>query len=642
MPGLLGNPPGILTPGFGPNGPGPIDSRKRVTAVGEGSSVPYGATNGYVTPSLVPGFIGPAAGSLQQPIIWYVRTGGSNNNGGTSIALAGDRSGADGVTNATTTFTSASAAFTSADVGKGICINTGANARHHRIASVTNSTTILLDRTSSNAASLAWVIGGAWAGPRVPLADAAVNADSNSPVRPGDTVYVGAGTYRNVIVTGASWTQNFNSLVYVVGDVTGQYTSDAGMVQLTAYLTNDKTAPSGTSLLNLNGKSNISFSSIMFVGGTGVLVTATTAASQNITFTDCSMHTSGTGAPLQLINITTPFLTQINWLFDRCYLMNNVANDGAILLVTCTKGTLADYNVNVTLRNSLITGPGTLRAVTVSSGGAGSNFGNGVFIYNCTFLDTGAIRVTGTANNSAIFLSKIEGCFIYNGTQSASITSDAGTTLTENFNVILAATPRGNVAVGANSSANAYAPLFHFGQERIWGALQRPFGEPMSGSPLLGLGSSFSLAYDLYNRPRPAGGSSALLAAGAFERANTPSQGTSPAPPSGTYEWQGTGPWYQDFLLPVSATSTTMAVYVQRDSAYAAPPGFGFPAMLILANPRIGVTAQTIADTGSSGAWNTLSASSFTPTGAGWVTVRIVSYDGSGASVVEFADFTIT
>ena len=37
------------------------------------------------------------------------------------------------------------------------------------------------------------------------------------------------------------------------------------MVQLTAYTTNDKTAPLATTLLNLNGKLNLVFSNIMFV-----------------------------------------------------------------------------------------------------------------------------------------------------------------------------------------------------------------------------------------------------------------------------------------------------------------------------------------------------------------------------------------
>ena len=68
--------------------------------------------------------------------------------------------------------------------------------------------------------------------------------------------------------------------------MTGQYTGDAGMVQLTAYTTNDKTAPSATTLLNLNGKSNLAFSNIMFVGGSATMLTASTVTSQNIAFLD--------------------------------------------------------------------------------------------------------------------------------------------------------------------------------------------------------------------------------------------------------------------------------------------------------------------------------------------------------------------
>ena len=49
---------------------------------------------------------------------------------------------------------------------------------------------------------------------------------SGSPVVGGDTVYVGAGTYRETVTVGISPT----SQVTLIGDVAGAYTGDAGLI----------------------------------------------------------------------------------------------------------------------------------------------------------------------------------------------------------------------------------------------------------------------------------------------------------------------------------------------------------------------------------------------------------------------------
>lgn len=65
------------------------------------------------------------------------------------------RSGADGVGNATTTFTSATAAFVAGDAGARIRINAGM----YTIASVTNGTTVILDRVLATGTALSWDFG---------------------------------------------------------------------------------------------------------------------------------------------------------------------------------------------------------------------------------------------------------------------------------------------------------------------------------------------------------------------------------------------------------------------------------------------------------------------------------------------------
>src|SRR5262245_29685873 len=114
----------------------------------------------------------------------YVRKTGSDNNGGSSNTASADRTGTDGVTNGTTTFTSASASFTSGDVDK--LINIVGKGRY-RISAFTNSTTITLSGSPSSGSSLTWNIGGALA----TIGAALTNA--NAAITNGDTVWIGAG-----------------------------------------------------------------------------------------------------------------------------------------------------------------------------------------------------------------------------------------------------------------------------------------------------------------------------------------------------------------------------------------------------------------------------------------------------------------
>ena len=605
-------------------------------SVGDCSSVPYGPTNGYATPNGITGFIGPAAESLQQPVTWYVRSGGSNTNGGTSAALAPARTGSDGnITAGQRTFTSATAAFTTADVGSGIRI-TGAATGYVKIVAIVNSTTATVDHNWPNATVTngTWTIGGAWA--NLTILNAGAN---NNPVATGDTIYVGAGTYRAVLSI-ASITPAFNGQVNIVGDVTGQYTGDAGMVQLTAYTVSDKTSPSGTTLLNLNGKSNLAFSNIMFVGGNATLLTATTAMSQNVSFTDCAFL-AGYLSNQVIVNATAAANQKFQWVFNRCHFMWGSTTSNQIT-VNLPTSAMADYDCYITIMNCSLIGAGT--KVSAVGSGTLTFSGGGIRIINC-FSPLGQLTNTTASHISTIFPVSVSNSIIYAGQSNGILAGTLGQVV-ESYNLIVASTPRSNVAIGTGSiSDGSYAPLFHFGQERIWGGLQRAFGEPMAGAPLLSFGNDGGQTlYDLMNRPRPEGGGSGhpYPAVGALERDGTAAQATSPSPPSGTHVWQFVGPASQPFLLPVSATPTTVSISVQRDSAYSAYPGGTLPALQILANGTLGVAAQTIVDTGGTGSWNTLRSAAFTPSGTGWVTVRLVSYDGTGLSSVSFADFLIT
>lgn len=624
--------------------------RRRIASVGEGSSCPYGATDGYVQPNGIRGFKGPAAGSLRAPTSWYVRLTGANTNGGSTASAAPTRSGTDGsATSGNTTFTSASAAFTPADVGQGICIQS-TNFCYAKILQVVNATTVILSNPPNQTSStLHWAIGGAWANPQpfFSLGSGANNASSTCGVQPGDFLYIGAGVYRQVYAMGSNYGSSFaltggvivdplayyNGILSIIADVTGQFTGDAGMVQLTAYLTNDKTAPSATTLLNFNNKGNLTFQNILFVGGTAALLN-TGGTPQNVTFLDVGFMFGGV-TTANLVSISPSLPVASGWLFNRCVFGPTA---GALVSISSPAllGGLPDYNAYVTLINCLFLGTGPKVSTT---GTASAVRGSNATLRNCIQVAASTLVTTGANGSTSTFPCLVYNCVVIGGSSTPLSAASLGQ-IVEDFNVIYATTPRTNVNIGAHSiSDGSYAPLFHFGQERIWGALLRMFGEPMAGSPLLGFGGDGGqTVYDLANRPRPAGGGSPLPAVGALERGDTLLQAQSPAPPSGTNIWQTTGPGYQTLLLPVSAVADGFSIVVQRDSSYSPAPGLSNPALVMLPNPMIGVAGQTVVDSGGSGSWNTLSLAPFTPSGTGWVTLRLVSYDGTGGSVVSFAN----
>jgi len=105
----------------------------------------------------------------------------------------------------------------------------------------------------------------------------------------GDTVYIGAGIYRELV------TCNLTSPVAetkVVGDVDGSKTGDAGYIYWTAYTTNDKTGQAVSNCLQPNARDYLTFQNIIFVQNAsasagGSAVSATTPPSTNITFRNC-------------------------------------------------------------------------------------------------------------------------------------------------------------------------------------------------------------------------------------------------------------------------------------------------------------------------------------------------------------------
>jgi hypothetical protein len=447
----------------------------------------------------------------------------------------------------------------------------------------------------------------------------------------GDTVYIGAGTYREVVTVAMT---SAVAETFVIGDVDGVQTGDAGEVIWTAYLTNDTSAPSATALLTLSGRDFLTFRRLTMMSS-GVTVLATTTTSTDIKFQDCNLMVQPSSASI-VINLTVGFGVAANWIIERCWVRGGRTNG---ILVTLTRGTGSDYDANIVIRNCMVDYATNASLISITSTGAGSQEGGGVYIYNSTVLgsaSSSSVEGLGTTITGSAFTFPIQvrNCVLRGG-----VTAGELGALVENYNHVVAATTHTNVTQGANTVTNTtYATMYSSSEARYVGTWPRNYGEPMTGSPYLGFGNdgTYTSSEDIRGNPRPAGGASATKGIGAYERANTFAKETGTTR-TGSNAISITGPGYQDFQLPVGTTSTTVTVYVRWDATYAGTK----PKMQVLNGTEAGVADATATATGSSGAWEQLSLN-FTPTSAGIVTIRLLSSDTNGGGKMIADDFAVT
>lgn len=438
----------------------------------------------------------------------------------------------------------------------------------------------------------------------------------------GDTVYVGAGVYRETISVGMV---SAVAQTFIVGDVDGSHTGDPGEVQVTAYTTDDKTAPAAVPVLSLAGRDFLTFSNILFIGGnTSPSLINPSGDAFNITFRECAFIAYFNA---NVVSILMAFTTGLpmHWLFDRCRFF---MASGQVTLPTAA----ADYDADIVFRNCVIDASGI--ALDIGASGALAGKGGGVLVINCTIRGAGPPIRTNSANISTTIPCKVENSVLLAPASAVALNANTLGQIVEQFNLIYASTPgRTNVAVGAGSvSDGSVALLMEIGQDFIVGKKPRPRFAPAAGSRWLGLGSSASAqTVDANNAPRPAGGASALKAPGAYERGNTWGRETITVH-AGTNAISIIGPGYYDIVLPVDAALTTVSCYARYDATYAGTK----PQLQVLDGAECGVANATAsfgvgssdADPGAN-AWAKLKLQ-FTPTAKGYVTIRILSSDTNG------------
>lgn len=468
----------------------------------------------------------------------------------------------------------------------------------------------------------------------------------------GDTAYLAPGVYRERVTVAMTSATAETSILGDPSNAQGFKTSGGvrvapGPVVHTCFETNDTSVPSATTAaLILAGRDYLTFDGIMFVGGgnygasTAHCIDGGTATSTNITLRNCaffgSTH-SGTNSASALVRAVNSGTTAFNWLIERCVFAIGSAGI-AVQVVPGTSTTGADYDTLFTVRNSIFLGNYS-RGVMHNVGGANTFKPGGTLVECCTFLGAAVIATIQAAANTSTSIPMIARNNFMQG--AIGLSAAAAGQLTSAANIICCTTRYTNVTAGTGDSTDgAMAAPMWLGQEVSWNwPLRQPFTPIFGSSGAVGfVAGSSPPATDFTNRTRPEGGQSTNITPGALELHNTAVQETTIVDASGSGV-DIVGPGSHELVIPVDATSTTLAIRVRYDSNHGTT---NKPQAILLASGQIGVAAEANTAAAAVNTWETLTFTAFTPTAAGAVRLRIVSRSAAGNGVAYFDTLTIT
>lgn len=266
-----------------------------------------------------------------------------------------------------------------------------------------------------------------------------LNGAEDIPVSAGDTVYVGPGTYRELLTCDASGSAG--SPISYIGDYTGANTDGVGGVVRITGSDNDQTATRAR-IIDISARNYRTFDNFILDMPTTDFVLMSTGT--NITLKRLYLG----GFPLSGYGLRYSYggaPTGTNHLYENLYI-NASAQSPAISFFTTTTG---DTAIASTIQNCIIAGSNNYRAINIERVG-------GITIKNCLFLDcyTGVRLATNPTAGQSITANN---CIFLNGT--FGVYADSGTQLVEDYNTFWGVqVPRTNVSTGANSLA--YPPLF--------------------------------------------------------------------------------------------------------------------------------------------------------------------------------------
>lgn len=486
--------------------------------------------------------------------------------------------------------------------------------------------TYYVDGVNGSDANAGTSVGAAWA-----TFTKAVNSGGIADTTVANTIYVAAGTYKAVYaptLTSPTATQTY------IADVDGSHFGNAGgAVILTAYTTNNSTAPSTSTLLAIGSKNNMTFTGFILVGGnTSASCVSNTAGAINIIFNDCTFFAGRQGS---LVTMNAKVSAGSGWRCNRCRFWSP-ANSNAFGCTGASQSSGADWDVDIILDACIFFGGGN-NQIAFTGSGANTFKPGGLIVRNCIIM--GTVITTTTSTTVPLVL---RNCILTNG--SVLLNAGASGQIDEDYCFLFGSNaPRTNVTVGTNSSPTPsasewlYAPMFELGQSAYEQRVPPHVMTPMAGNGLFGRGTSVGNTTDLLNRMRPAGGNSATVTPGALERHDTAiSPGTTVGADSGSGYIELVGVGDQDFDEPVDAVATTFTIKV-KTSGYS---GTNYPQMKIVNGGECGVADASVnATSASASAYESISIGPFTPTARGIVTVRLVNRSANGTGIAAFDSF---
>jgi hypothetical protein len=342
-------------------------------------------------------------------------------------------------------------------------------------------------RISGNDASAGTSAGTAWRTLGKALGAAGIAS--------GDSLYIGAGVYREAVTVAMTSAVAETS---IIGDVDGAQTGDAGEVILTNYLNGWNDAANAGDVINLAARDFLTFRNLtMIAGSTGNAIDGSTTNSTNIVIDKCYIA-AYSAVP---ILYTGTFATAATWTVQNSYVF---AGNNSTFTITLPTGSGADYDVNFQVNDCLLFASGAATSCfTIVGSAALANKGGGVDLNRCTFLGgNSGINVSGTLLSTSLPCT-VTDSLIFNG---GGITSGALGQITD---------LGGNVTTGTFTNVTAHAttrttthtfpvPLISFGHEYLWGMQpRRAFAPYLPGS--LGRGHLGSTNTDMEGRNRPEG-----------------------------------------------------------------------------------------------------------------------------------------
>jgi hypothetical protein len=384
-------------------------------------------------------------------------------------------------------------------------------------------------------------------------------------------VYVGPGTYREQLTVDVDGTSG-NEIVYI-GDVTGEHTDGVGgLVRITGS-DNDTTKTRAYCILGNTDDYRI-FRGFTFDMASTYCISGSDC--DHWTIEDCSFQNDA--------NSSVYGSSGTDWVIRHCAFL------GGLIHVTLTVGAATDSSGHI-IQNCLM-------LFALNDGIKIERWGD-VIIRNCAIFGAGDDGIDVAIAPNAGHPCLVNNCIIAfcdsNGLEATGVGD-----MTENYNTLYAnGTPRSSVNVGANSvtyPALLLPPILHSGASQASG-FRFPwlFGTLSEWSAIRAITGSNEATEDLHGLVRPT--TAAKNSWGPLQFMDAERETGTVQAGSASIALHDAGS--HQIFVPVTATSTTISVYVYREANYA-----GTNPRMVVKQP--GQADDTTTDAAAAGQWNQL------------------------------------